>query len=267
MVLLSSRFFVPFWILTLVGAQTLYGVSEISPSPTVVESLSRTISAIGVGADGATTYVEEGTESFLAFVYPSTTQILLSTPSPFTGTFVQDASGERFSASSGQKFQAQTCGFGADGQGTCVEKVPIGPVTETQTYSGPVVPVYTLPSAATFPTPLIPLGQMHDLTFIFSEPLWIHAGFTSTVLLEYPPTKSDFQIFFEVTYGLGTCVEQLTFGPAQRTSTRSGAAVPFYLHSTLSRTYSNFCRFASPNITTLPATPRLLSIRVFGAGH
>ncbi|KAJ7484494.1 hypothetical protein FB451DRAFT_1436268 [Mycena latifolia] len=153
---LICRLFLAFSILRVVGAQTLYGVSQISPTVTVVESASRTYSVIGVGEDGATTYVEKESESFLAFVFPSTTEIVLSAPTTFTLTFVQDPYGERASASSGLKFPPQKCGFGADGQGTCVVEVGIGTATTTTTYSGPVEPFYTFPSAATLPIPLIP---------------------------------------------------------------------------------------------------------------
>ncbi|KAJ7484492.1 hypothetical protein FB451DRAFT_1363991 [Mycena latifolia] len=157
MVPLICRFFGTLWILRLVGAQTLYAVSqpEIIPSQTVVESASLTYSAIGVGADGATTYLEKDVESFLALVYPSTTQILLSTPTTVTVTFVQDASGQRFTASEGTVVQFRTCGFGADEQGTCVDKFAFGTATKTQTYSGPVEPFYTFPSAATLSAPFI----------------------------------------------------------------------------------------------------------------
>ncbi|KAJ7484491.1 hypothetical protein FB451DRAFT_1393038 [Mycena latifolia] len=140
-----------------VGAQTLYGISQISPVATVVESpASRIYSAIGVGADGATTYVEEDIESFIAFIFPSTTEIVLSEPTTLTGTFVQDASGERASTSSGLVYQAETCGFGADGHGTCVDEFGRGSLTVTQTFSGVVEPFYTFPSAATLSAPFIP---------------------------------------------------------------------------------------------------------------
>ncbi|KAJ7484493.1 hypothetical protein FB451DRAFT_1393039 [Mycena latifolia] len=156
MVLLICRLFFVFSVLRVVGAQTLYDVSQTIPSQTEVESVSRTYSAIGVGADGATTYVAKFIQSFIAFEYPSTTQIAISSPTTATLTFVQDASGQRFTASEGTVVQFRTCGFGADGQGTCVDKLAIGTATGTQTYSSPVEPFYTFPSAATLPAPLTP---------------------------------------------------------------------------------------------------------------
>ncbi|KAJ6501282.1 hypothetical protein DFH09DRAFT_1444726 [Mycena vulgaris] len=149
---LVCRLSVALWLVGLVGAQTLYDVVPTQP-PTAVASASFVIAAVGVGADGATTYVEKGTESYLAFEYSDVggtfTKTLLSTPTAFTRTFVEDASGYRGSVSMTNGIFVETCAFGADGHAACVQAIPLGSLgTETVTVSGSVAPFYTLTSAA-----------------------------------------------------------------------------------------------------------------------
>ncbi|KAJ7120257.1 hypothetical protein C8R44DRAFT_737083 [Mycena epipterygia] len=159
-----------------VSVQTLYDVSEsVFPSGVsllaVQESVS--ISAVGVGVDGGTTYVEIDVESSLvdSQFLPSTTITVISVPTTFTRsfppalgpylayltsseTFIADASGLRYSYPPSVFFGssvtlAETCSFGANGIGTCVEQYLIGPPV---TFSGSVIPYYTLATATPTPT-------------------------------------------------------------------------------------------------------------------
>ncbi|KAJ7101697.1 hypothetical protein C8R44DRAFT_809187, partial [Mycena epipterygia] len=145
-----------------VSAQTLYDIPQsVFPSgvftPVVQESVS--ISAAGVGADGGTTYVEVDVESLIIDTrFPSTTVTLLSVPATVTGTFIVDASDYEYSyttffpigpQSSSITF-AEKCAFGTGtaGMGTCVEQGFGAPTT----YSGRVVPFFTLTAATPTPT-------------------------------------------------------------------------------------------------------------------
>ncbi|KAJ7098335.1 hypothetical protein C8R44DRAFT_358683 [Mycena epipterygia] len=120
-----SKLLVVFMASEFVRAQTLYHVgSEIGQITTEALSQSVSVSAAGVGADGATTYVEDILESYIAIEYSDTTVTLLTTPIAYTVTFVADASGYHESFQFGMEGQAfETCGFGADGHGTCVEEL------------------------------------------------------------------------------------------------------------------------------------------------
>ncbi|KAJ7698715.1 hypothetical protein B0H17DRAFT_1196812 [Mycena rosella] len=140
--------------LGLVGAQTLYHVSQSGQFTTEVISQTFSISAVGVGADGGTTYVEDVTESYIAIDYSDTTVTVRSTAYPYTLTFVADASGYRINEPMDDGTLIETCGFGADGHGTCVEQLPDAN-TDTITRSGLAVPYYTLPAAIT-PAPTAP---------------------------------------------------------------------------------------------------------------
>ncbi|KAJ7021373.1 hypothetical protein C8F04DRAFT_1273806 [Mycena alexandri] len=137
---------------------TLYYVPPIDPLETQILSESLSISAGGVGADGLTTYVEVAVESYDALEEPGTTNTVMRHV-----TFVENASGVYQSApvemcadgactaDTTDPPAVQTCAFGADGHGTCLEKVfrPFG--TQTLTYSGAVMPFYTLATATSAP--------------------------------------------------------------------------------------------------------------------
>ncbi|KAJ7753442.1 hypothetical protein B0H14DRAFT_3896563 [Mycena olivaceomarginata] len=115
------------------------------------------VAAIGTGSDGGTTYVEVATArpSFLRYhklLGPAgvhTFHCGRGNHSP-VNTFVEDASGWRESEVVFGGSDAVTCSFGTAGRGTCVESVPFRTTTIIATYSGSVVPFYTL--AASTPT-------------------------------------------------------------------------------------------------------------------
>ncbi|KAJ7803704.1 hypothetical protein B0H14DRAFT_2887072, partial [Mycena olivaceomarginata] len=126
-----------------VYGQTLYTVSVANPSFTNVVEGSIFVSAVGVGADGWTTYTESGTISLEALEGPSTTTTLFSTPARLEGKFEESASGYRFSLFGGDF--AETCAFGPNGRGTCVERKVVASSTIFDiTFSGSVVPFYTI---------------------------------------------------------------------------------------------------------------------------
>ncbi|KAJ7120259.1 hypothetical protein C8R44DRAFT_787850 [Mycena epipterygia] len=142
-----------------VSAQTLYDVSQsLAPTgPTAILAVPFSISPVGVGADGGTTYVEIDVESALLDVEPSATLTLLSVPTTLTNTYVVDASGLRFSYAMSEFLGssvtlAETCSFGANGLGTCVLDGPVGGSATASTFSGSVVPFYTLAAATPAPT-------------------------------------------------------------------------------------------------------------------
>ncbi|KAJ6571678.1 hypothetical protein B0H19DRAFT_1130666 [Mycena capillaripes] len=111
------------------SGQTLYHVTDSIPSETLVREQSLSISAGGTNANGATTYIE-----------------YVSLPAE---TLVEDASGETLFISDA----VETCGFGADGRGTCVEAVSAPMDTQSVVFSGSVVPFYTLPVTPSTTTP------------------------------------------------------------------------------------------------------------------
>ncbi|KAJ7154789.1 hypothetical protein C8R46DRAFT_1197032 [Mycena filopes] len=151
-----------FAILGFARAQTLYDVSvpvnSATPEDHEVAYDTISLSAAGVGTDGATTYIEQEIESELLFVGSTTTETLLSTPLTMTATLVENASGALWSGPvvicSGGGCQVdtsagpavQTCAFGTDGYGTCVDRFPY--FSGGITFSGAVVPYYTLNAAA-----------------------------------------------------------------------------------------------------------------------
>jgi hypothetical protein len=71
----------------------------------------------------------------------------------FAGTLIEDASGYQGSVELGSggstAVEVESCGFGADGRGTCVASAPGFPAT---TQSGSVVPFYTLTAAVSIPS-------------------------------------------------------------------------------------------------------------------
>ncbi|KAJ7185863.1 hypothetical protein C8R46DRAFT_1061934 [Mycena filopes] len=134
---------------SLAHAQTLLLVSPLQTGPvTILETGILSISPLGVGADGMTTYLEVGAETLAVEISGTVTQTLVSTPVPYTATFVEDAS--RFMIGASGTGLSESCTFGADGQGACVQEFvfPGGSATSTTTYSGPVQPWYTLNAAA-----------------------------------------------------------------------------------------------------------------------
>ncbi|KAJ7132522.1 hypothetical protein C8R44DRAFT_871466 [Mycena epipterygia] len=142
-----------------VSAQTLYDIPQsVFPSgfSTEVAQESVSISAAGVGADGGMTYIEIEVGSLIIDTqFPSTTISLLSVPTTITETFIADASDLEYSVTiSGPQSVAtlaEKCSFGTGtaGIGTCVLEEGFGAPT---TYSGHVVPFFTLTAATPTPT-------------------------------------------------------------------------------------------------------------------
>ncbi|KAJ6578686.1 hypothetical protein DFH09DRAFT_1148082 [Mycena vulgaris] len=123
-----------------VYGQTLYAVAH--PSFTNIAKGTTFVSAVGVGVDGWTTYTEGGTISFEVQEGPSTT-VTISRPVELGGEFEENASGYRFSDLGGEL--AETCAFGPNGRGTCVERLVQASSTRLDiTFSGSVVPFYTI---------------------------------------------------------------------------------------------------------------------------
>ncbi|KAJ6611924.1 hypothetical protein B0H10DRAFT_338633 [Mycena sp. CBHHK59/15] len=137
-------------IIHAVHGQTLYTLSGVNPTFTLIVEGTTSLSAIGVGSDGWTTYTQSGTVSFEVAVEPSTTFTIInpSAPAMLVGEFEENASGFRFSALGLGGEHAETCAFGADGRGTCVERIVEAASTILDTFSGSVVPFYTLAAPA-----------------------------------------------------------------------------------------------------------------------
>ncbi|KAJ6570967.1 hypothetical protein DFH09DRAFT_1463131 [Mycena vulgaris] len=142
-----------------VRAQTLYRLVvptvTISGPPGVVtesEFATESISAAGVGADGMTTYVEEGLISAFVDLRSGTTFSFKPTSTPFTRTFEEDASRLRFGSSDGPGDIYGACTFEADGKGACVAMVPELTTTFTTTITGSAAPWTTLNAAAAITT-------------------------------------------------------------------------------------------------------------------
>ncbi|KAJ6549854.1 hypothetical protein B0H19DRAFT_1264753 [Mycena capillaripes] len=130
-----------------VYGQTLYTLSGANPSFTLIVEGTTSLSAVGVGSDGWTTYTQSGTVSLQVEEGPSTTitDINPSAPAMLVGEFEENASGFRISTNGA----AETCAFGADGRGTCVNRWIQGSSTIVDTtFSGSVVPWYTFPAPA-----------------------------------------------------------------------------------------------------------------------
>ncbi|KAF8870041.1 hypothetical protein BD779DRAFT_1681484 [Infundibulicybe gibba] len=117
---------------------TLYNVVDPTPTIQVIEYESATLSAVGVDSGGSTTYIGTGVESLIVASNGVTTQTLLSTPIPITGTLVEDKSGFHDGS------DALSCTFMAGGNGACVgvHFVPVftGVSASTYTFSGSAVP-------------------------------------------------------------------------------------------------------------------------------
>ncbi|KAJ7921778.1 hypothetical protein B0H13DRAFT_1866383 [Mycena leptocephala] len=142
-------------LLPKVSAQTLYFVSEDDPSKSIVRAESLAISDVGANLNDATTYIIVDAVSSVVDVEPSTTIVEVSDPTTYTATYVGDASGAtiQWGSSGSAPGVVETCGFGANGLGTCAETLPIDAFpkeTLVAAFTGSVVP-YTLkstPSAA-----------------------------------------------------------------------------------------------------------------------
>ncbi|KAJ7914456.1 hypothetical protein B0H13DRAFT_2270763 [Mycena leptocephala] len=124
---------------------TLFGLSVSIPpslSPTIIEQLSvESIVPVGTNANSATTYVEVIVFTSDLLILPSQTVTVISAPTTITETFVEDASGRTggIPLLPGASKLPESCGFGADGRGTCVISLGIA----NATFSGDVVPIYT----------------------------------------------------------------------------------------------------------------------------
>ncbi|KAJ7069156.1 hypothetical protein C8F01DRAFT_1363407 [Mycena amicta] len=154
------------------GQATIYGVSVTAttslavPDPVISQSLNFIPSA--VGPDGVTTYIEQVVESYEAFIYPDTTDVVLSTPITFDFIFAESSGGFTASgfvppaASASATFPGDidSCTFDGSGNAVCVDIIPDGlgqgahPLTLTR--SGTLVPIFTLgaptPAASTSTT-------------------------------------------------------------------------------------------------------------------
>ncbi|KAJ6480367.1 hypothetical protein C8R45DRAFT_1100947 [Mycena sanguinolenta] len=148
-----------------VSAQTLYTVSAGTIfNPWANATLS--VSEIGTGADGGTTYVEVATAVPSVYVTQEMNGITYSTPvtvdvGPFTVTFVEDATGYCVSGVEHGESYAETCTFAPDGRGTCVDSLAVlfESSTTVFTFSGSVHPFYTLTAATVIsstPSPTAP---------------------------------------------------------------------------------------------------------------
>ncbi|KAJ7762887.1 hypothetical protein B0H16DRAFT_1528067 [Mycena metata] len=140
-----------------VYGQTLYTVSVANPNFTQILEETVSVFAVGVGADGWTTYTESGSASLLVLEGPSTTTTFANASDPVmvVGEFEENASGFRFS----DLGVVETCGFGSDGRGTCVEKLPGASSTQTDIFPGSVVPFYTIAATEAPPTVTPPPSQ------------------------------------------------------------------------------------------------------------
>ncbi|KAJ7185842.1 hypothetical protein C8R46DRAFT_1061882 [Mycena filopes] len=124
------------WVgLAIAQAQTLLLVSPLQTGP--VKILETGILSISPLA-----------ETLAVEISGTVTQTLVSTPVPFTATFVEDAS--HFMIGTSGTGLSESCTFGADDQGACVRVFvfPGGSTTSTAKVSGPVQPWYTLNAAA-----------------------------------------------------------------------------------------------------------------------
>ncbi|KAJ6571679.1 hypothetical protein B0H19DRAFT_1130672 [Mycena capillaripes] len=152
-----------------VSAQTLYDVSVNIPSATLIREQSLSISVGGTNANGATTYIEVIALAAEIQEAPSTTFTVISVPTtiPHTQTLVADASGETIFNGDA----VETCGFGADGRGTCVEGISVPMDTQSVVFSGSVVPFYTLPATPSATTPSAAQRSTTSFTLLIVLPV------------------------------------------------------------------------------------------------
>ncbi|KAJ7131192.1 hypothetical protein C8R44DRAFT_904230 [Mycena epipterygia] len=149
------------WFLFCIGlasavrAQTLQRVSQLQVGPvTILESATVSISALGVGSDGMTTYVEVGAETLALKISGGGTQTLPYTGAPPFSTFLNTIDASKFVIGTTDSGVFESCTFRADGQGTCMDQLvePGGDSTLTTTFSGLVESWYTLNAAASVVT-------------------------------------------------------------------------------------------------------------------
>ncbi|KAJ6540422.1 hypothetical protein B0H19DRAFT_1077830 [Mycena capillaripes] len=108
---------------------------------------SDSVSVAGTNSHGGTTYVDVEVITSEVVIQPQTT-ITISVPITATFTWVEDASGIQESFLKGaSETVVETCGFGADGRGTCVETLVSPQTTEVVTFSGNIEPLFTLVAA------------------------------------------------------------------------------------------------------------------------
>ncbi|KAJ7462468.1 hypothetical protein FB451DRAFT_1562462 [Mycena latifolia] len=146
---------------------TLYAVSQDIANASQVNQISLaasySVSVAGTDSHGGTTYVEvEVITSAVAIPplqpgLPRTTITGPSTPTTATFTWVEDASGVQESfleSASGITPEAvmETCGFGTDGRGTCVQTLASPQTTAVITFSGNIVPVFRVAAATPSPS-------------------------------------------------------------------------------------------------------------------
>ncbi|KAJ6556604.1 hypothetical protein DFH09DRAFT_1280307 [Mycena vulgaris] len=137
---------------------TLYAVSQDIASEFQVNQISITasdsVSVAGTNSHGGTTYVDVKVITSEVDIQPQTTITVLSAPTTATFTWVEDASGiqESFLRSASGETVVETCGFGTDGRGTCVETLASPQTTEAVTFSGNIEPVFTLVAATPSPS-------------------------------------------------------------------------------------------------------------------
>ncbi|KAJ6521436.1 hypothetical protein B0H19DRAFT_1272503 [Mycena capillaripes] len=104
---------------------TLYDITQLVASQTIVTPDSVSVSAVGTNSNGETTYVEVVVQTSVLVLEPSTTITALSVPITYTQTFVEDASGWHgtvpfFDSDGSPSFDAvESCSFGSDGPVIC----------------------------------------------------------------------------------------------------------------------------------------------------
>ncbi|KAJ6506024.1 hypothetical protein DFH09DRAFT_1101531 [Mycena vulgaris] len=151
-----------------VSGQTLYFVEVSGDATPAISTLS--ISAEGVGPDGATTYVEIGVNPTFVRTIASQTITVLSVPTPFTtcargcsnlhdNRFALQTHWWRTRRGSGKAtLSAMTCSFASDGSAACVKVIQVQDAStrEAHTFSASVVPFYTLGVTPPSSTPTSP---------------------------------------------------------------------------------------------------------------
>ncbi|KAJ7708503.1 hypothetical protein B0H16DRAFT_1746227 [Mycena metata] len=132
-----------------VQSQTLYrvvGSTDTLPATGLWEAdlVSTTaLSAVGVGSDGMTTYVEQQFVTAIGYSESGSIFSVTANTEDRAFTFAEDASRIRFGATTGGDIHA-ACTWGADGNGACVDVVPDLTETFISTATGSAVPWTTL---------------------------------------------------------------------------------------------------------------------------
>ncbi|KAJ7607891.1 hypothetical protein FB45DRAFT_391512 [Roridomyces roridus] len=149
----------------LTSAQTLYrpGVSARpytpQPSQTVlIFEDNYTVVPLGVGEDGMTTYVQQAVQTVVEAIGPDSTFIYPTKASAFAITFVENASGYRYSDPTAGPAAAQTCVFVSGGLASCKG--------QTTTYVQDLIPIYTIGEPAVTPAPTQTVPNAGDATFL-----------------------------------------------------------------------------------------------------